>query len=110
MRDRFRVIFFEEKSLLSHFVLEHVTFESLFCFGNNHFRVTCFEGKLLLSHFVFKRIVFEKPGAGFGLGLSRATSKVGVGRVRAVGLTAGRWECQGGGGVRLQLGVSGLWG
>ena len=32
------------------------------------------------------------------------------GSVRAARVTGGRWECQGGGGDRWQVGVSGPWG
>ena len=41
------------------------------------------------------------PALGSAFSLARATSKVGVGRVKAVGATSGRWKCQGGGGATL---------
>ncbi len=74
---------FWEKSLSSHFLLRKVTFE-LLCFGKSHFRVSLFAERLLLSH-------------------------LGVGAVAAAGVTGGKWECPGGGGDRLYVGVSGPW-
>ena len=70
-----------------------------------------------MSHFIFAQITFEKLShLHFTFGSSPSVerhegawvfSKVGGGRVTAAGVTAGRWECQGGDGDRLQVGVSG---